>query len=356
MTMRQSSWAVVARVGIVVAALLVLGLAVHVIVTLLKIRPGVWSETFVASQEATTSPPPVADVTGDLAATEDPPPPPLETETATETEPAPTVPQVLATVEGPDYTAEVVHSGDARLGRCVKMDGVVQWCEHDEHHRHETLVHAAATYLLGEGLPRRVLIVGGADCGALREALKYPTVERVVVIDGDEHLRMLCEDHMDIDAHRGDTRVTWVNLPPGEGVKRQPAATYDIIVLDYKERPGSHQTIGSPTFLSELRLRLTHEGILVVASSAYKPLLEDLFTFTLVVSFPSHASGQVERAVLCSDTINLAKHKPSFALIKKHGIFTRFYKPTAAVTALGAASSAAVAGISASVSGAFAKA
>ena len=79
-----------------------------------------------------------------------------------------------------------------RLGRVLCLDGVVQTTEADEPHYHEMLTHPA---LFGHGAVQRVLIIGGADGGILREVLRHP-VERVVEVDIDAELIELCRTHL----------------------------------------------------------------------------------------------------------------------------------------------------------------
>lgn len=245
--------------------------------------------------------------------------------------------KVVIHVKTPQYNAEIVETGDEKLGRCMKMDGRTQWCEYDEYTRHETLVHGAIAYLgagnggdEGGGGPKRVLIVGGSDCMALREVVKYEQLERVIIIDDDERLKSLCEEHLGANAHRGDPRVTWIHLPIMDAIKKQPANTFDLIVVDVKDRPNTRNITISPSTMTELRIRLKQGGVLVVANSSSKPLLEDIFSYTHTLLFPSHATNNIEKVILCSDTIDMAKKKITGAFLDVNKIFTKFYRPTQA--------------------------
>ncbi len=236
--------------------------------------------------------------------------------------------KVLYKKDAPHYRIQVVETMDARLGKCLLLDDQVQACSNDEHRRHETLVHLAAQYLPG-GAPKRVLLVGGADCMALREVLKYQTVERVVVVDDDEQLRSVCETHMDVDAHRGDARVTWVfNDSLRAGVERQKALGFDLIVVDLKARPGATATLSDADLFQEARLRLAHDGVLVVAGSTAWPALQTMFADTIVVTFQSDATEQIERAVLGADfDLHAPTRKVTEHALDRHRVHTRYYKP-----------------------------
>ena len=58
----------------------------------------------------------------------------------------------------------------------------------DEYRYHEALVHPA---LAAHGAPRQVLVLGGGDGMAVREMLRYPSVERVTLVELDPDMTRL---------------------------------------------------------------------------------------------------------------------------------------------------------------------
>ena len=62
--------------------------------------------------------------------------------------------------------------------------------ERDEFLYHEMLAHVP---LHSHRAPRRVLIVGGGDGGTLREALKHPTIENVILVELDPQVVETCQ-------------------------------------------------------------------------------------------------------------------------------------------------------------------
>ena len=62
------------------------------------------------------------------------------------------------------------------------LNGNLQFSSVDEYRYHEALVHPVMSAL---DSPARVLIIGGGDGLALREVLKYPTVQSVTLVDLD---------------------------------------------------------------------------------------------------------------------------------------------------------------------------
>ena len=79
-----------------------------------------------------------------------------------------------------------------RAGFQLFLNGNLQFSSADEYRYHEALVHPALA-LSSEGgrAVRRVLVLGGGDGLALREILKYPTVEEVTLVDLDPDMTQL---------------------------------------------------------------------------------------------------------------------------------------------------------------------
>src|SRR5688572_8483927 len=69
------------------------------------------------------------------------------------------------------------------FGNAMILDGIIQLTERDNMGYHEMIVHVP---MLAFGQPRRVLIVGGGDGGALQQVLRYESVEEVTVCELDQ--------------------------------------------------------------------------------------------------------------------------------------------------------------------------
>ncbi|MEX2628746.1 MAG: polyamine aminopropyltransferase [Tistlia sp.] len=68
------------------------------------------------------------------------------------------------------------------FGRVLLLDGAIQVTTADEWAYHEMLAHVP---LFAHGAARRVLVVGGGDCGLARQVLRHPEVERLVQVEID---------------------------------------------------------------------------------------------------------------------------------------------------------------------------
>ncbi len=89
------------------------------------------------------------------------------------------------------------------------INGNLQFSSFDEERYHELLVHPVMALVPDH---RRVLILGGGDGMALRETLKYPGVEEVLLVDLDPEMTKLGANNSVLrDLNRGafdDARVT----------------------------------------------------------------------------------------------------------------------------------------------------
>src|SRR5690242_2627501 len=68
------------------------------------------------------------------------------------------------------------------FGRALLIEGCLQSTEHDEELYHESLVFPAGVHAAEV---RTVLCLGGANGGLLKQVLKLPRVEHVLLVDID---------------------------------------------------------------------------------------------------------------------------------------------------------------------------
>jgi spermidine synthase len=135
-----------------------------------------------------------------------------------------------------DYQRIVVTGGSA--GVRLFLNGNLQFHERDEYRYHEALVHPA---MAGHGAPKRVLVLGGGDGLAVREILKYPSVEQVTLVELDPHMTRLFATEPRLTALNAHAltspKLQTVNADAFTWLEsqRDPAAVWDVIVIDFPD-------------------------------------------------------------------------------------------------------------------------
>jgi spermidine synthase len=178
------------------------------------------------------------------------------------------------------FADEIVYSKDTpyqrivitrgRAGFQLFLNGNLQFSSTDEYRYHEALVHPAM--LLGNN-PRRVLVLGGGDGLAVREILKYPSVERVTLVDLDPEMTKLATRFpllADLNERSlDDPRVQIVNQDAFIWVEDTNERAYDAAIVDFPDP----NTFGlgklyTTRFYRLLRSRLSADAAVAVQSTS----------------------------------------------------------------------------------------
>src|SRR5690606_27173967 len=109
----------------------------------------------------------------------------------------------LDEVQSPFQKIEVFESTD--WGNVMLIDGAMMVTSRDNFLYHEMMVHPA---LFTHPDPKHVVIIGGGDCGTLREVLRHPGVEQAVQCDIDEQVTRMAEKYFpELCESNGDPRA-----------------------------------------------------------------------------------------------------------------------------------------------------
>ena len=133
------------------------------------------------------------------------------------------------------YQRIVVTKG--KTGYALFLNGNLQFNSFDEYRYHEALVHPAFAAYGGE--PKRVLVLGGGDGLALREILKYPSVETVQLVDLDPMMTGLSRALpalADLNRHSfDDPRVHVANGDAFVWLDNTELQPFDIAIVDFPD-------------------------------------------------------------------------------------------------------------------------
>ncbi len=165
--------------------------------------------------------------------------------------------------EGRTAFQDAVIFRNPRFGRVLTLDGIVQTTERDEFCYHEMMVHVP---MIAHGNAGNVLIIGGGDGGILREVLKHPDAQPIM-IELDETVVDICREHMPslsdgaFDNDRADVRFM-------DGIKfvKETDEKFDVIIVDSTDPIGPGEVLFTEDFYSDCARCLTESGILVTQS------------------------------------------------------------------------------------------
>lgn len=151
-------------------------------------------------------------------------------------------------------------------GNLMVLDGCVMLTDRDNFLYHEMMAHPA---LFTHADPKRVVIIGGGDCGTLREVLKHPGVEQVIQIDIDEEVTKaaarffpkLTESNADPRAElRFEDGVKWVDDCADESI--------DVMIIDSTDPVGPAEGLFKTDFLKRCHRILKKGGVMVQQSES----------------------------------------------------------------------------------------
>jgi spermidine synthase len=163
------------------------------------------------------------------------------------------------------YQRIVVTKG--KTGHALFLNGNLQFNSFDEYRYHEALVHPA--FAAFEGAPKRVLVLGGGDGLALREVLKYRTVEHIQLVDLDPMMTGLSADFPPLaELNRNsfdDPRVTVTNADAFVWLDNTDAGPFDIAIVDFPD-PNNFALgkLYSTRFYNLLKQKLQPEAAVVI--------------------------------------------------------------------------------------------
>jgi spermidine synthase len=146
------------------------------------------------------------------------------------------------------------------LGRMLVLDGIVQTTIADEFVYHEMITHIP---LFTHKNPKKVLVVGGGDGGAIREILKHPSVEKAVLCEIDEVVVEECIKFLpEISSELKNPKC---EIFIGDGIKyvHEHKNEFDIIIVDSTDPFGAAEGLFKGSFYKEIYECLTVDGIFI---------------------------------------------------------------------------------------------
>lgn len=181
----------------------------------------------------------------------------------------------LDEVQSPFQKIEIFETTD--FGNLMVIDGAMMVSTRENFFYHEMMSHAA---IFTHAAPKDIVIIGGGDCGTLRECLKHVEVETVVQCDIDEQVTRMAEKYFpELCESNNDPRAT---VMFDDGIAYMAAAepeSIDIIIVDSTDPVGPAEGLFNRAFYETCFKALRPEGLLVQQSEsplALMNLIQDM--------------------------------------------------------------------------------
>ena len=152
------------------------------------------------------------------------------------------------------------------FGKLMVIDGCTMVSTRENFVYHEMMSHVA---LFAHPAPKRVAIIGGGDCGTLREVLKHDGVEQAWQIDIDEQVTRMAEKHFpELCESNNDPRANILFDDGIKWIKDCEPESLDVIIIDSTDPVGPAEGLFAVEFYQDCFKALSPEGIVVQQSES----------------------------------------------------------------------------------------
>ena len=171
--------------------------------------------------------------------------------------------------ESSPYQRIVVTKG--KTGYALFLNGNLQFNSFDEYRYHEALVHPAFAAFGKDA--KRILVLGGGDGLAIREILKYPSVEHIQLVDLDPLMTKIAQKVPalgELNKHAlDDPKVHITNADAYVWLDQTEIEPFDIAVIDFPD-PNNFALgkLYTTRFYNLLKQKLKPDSAIVVQTTS----------------------------------------------------------------------------------------
>lgn len=237
--------------------------------------------------------------------------------------------KLLETVKSEYQTIEIYD--DDFFGYLLVIDDDIQITENDQYIYHEMIVNFPLNY---NHNGKKVLVIGGGDCGTVTEICKYDNIDEIIWVEIDKEVIKICEKYFpELSKGKYDKRTTLVIDDGAKWVRdnlNKYSNYFDFIIIDSSDYTAA-LTLFTEEFYTNISKLLSENGIL---NLNYGSLLWDNFEYmdeNIILkniykyvdfykcNIPTYASGGY-LFCFCSNKINV-RNTP----IEDKSIDTKYY-------------------------------
>lgn len=202
--------------------------------------------------------------------------------------------QLLQEVRTPYQTIQIYDS--TYFGHVMVIDNFIMLTQKDNYVYHEMMAHPV---LYTHPKPQSVLIIGGGDCGTLREVARHAKLSKIVQVEIDQQVTELSRKYFpELCTANEQSRVQLIYQDAIEWVAQCPQQTFDVIIVDSTDPIGPAEGLFTANFYQNCRRALHPEGILIHQSESplyhsalikaiHKAMYQAEFTQLQTILFPA---------------------------------------------------------------------
>lgn len=151
-------------------------------------------------------------------------------------------------------------------GNLMVLDGCYMVSDRDNFLYHEMMTHPG---LFTHPNPKKVVIIGGGDCGTLREVLKHPGVEHALQVEIDERVTRVAEKFFPaLCASNQDPRAEFIFGDGLQWIRQAEPGSIDVLIVDSTDPVGPAAGLFNRAFFSDCLRALGENGLLVQQSES----------------------------------------------------------------------------------------
>lgn len=155
------------------------------------------------------------------------------------------------------------------FGNVLVLNGIVQCTEKDEFVYQELITHVP---LMSHQSPKKVLVIGGGDCGVVREVAKHietGSVDLVTMVEIDDMVINLSRKYLPNMAKPELFENDKIKFVIDDGFKflKENENKYDVIITDSSDPEGPAEEFFQVNYFNLLQNSLAANGIVIMQSS-----------------------------------------------------------------------------------------
>jgi len=173
------------------------------------------------------------------------------------------VERIIESTESEIQRIDVLDTKD--FGKMLALYGSLMICDNDNNSYNEMLAHVP---LFVHPTPKKVLIIGGGDCGTLTEVMKHPEVKSCLMCEIDKMVVETVKKHFPYLAKGLDDPRSKIVYRDGKILISDSKDRFDVILLDLSDPVGPAADLFQKAFHQQVFECLNDDGIMVAQSES----------------------------------------------------------------------------------------